>query len=325
MLPGASCQCWRLLAGIRPVQIDEFFVVDRSNRQIEGDPALAEADHPIRQQRQQGRVMDDGDQRRRGGGLAQQVADFGGRRGVERGGRLVGQNQARPLHQQAGDRHFLALAAREPVGAHSGARQQADGVQRCFGAGNFRGRETAGPAPPAGDPPEAADQHVVEGGKAGDQMQALQHLAEFPPQGAQFSGRQRLAELPAEHLDLPVRRRREAAQQTQQRRFAGAVVADDGDPLAVPHRELPDLQQRPAIGGAEYRLQRNAGRRVHDNAARIRRLRASKETTSAMTTISTVDSRPHWNSDVASVISRPSPPAPIRPRTVESRMLNSQT
>ena len=156
-------------------------------------------------------------------------------------------------------------------------------------------------------------------------MQALQHLAEFPPQGAQLSGGQRLAELPAEHLDLPVGRRYEAAQQTQQGRFAGAVVADDGNPLAVPHRQLPDLQQRPAIGRAEHGLQGNAGRRAHDSAVRIRRLRASKETTRAMTTISTVASRPHWKSDVASVISRPSPPAPIRPRTVESRMLNSQT
>ena len=51
---------------------------------------------------------------------------------------------------------------------------------------------------------------------------------------------------------------------------------------------------------------------------------ASKPDTITTITISTVASRPHWNSAVASVISSPSPPAPIRPRMVESRMLNSQ-
>jgi hypothetical protein len=68
-----------------------------------------------------------------GGGFDQQLADFGGGRRVERGGRFVGQNQARALHQQAGNRHFLPFAAGELVGAGLGAGQQTDRLQRRFG------------------------------------------------------------------------------------------------------------------------------------------------------------------------------------------------
>ena len=67
------------------------------------------------------------------------------------------------------------------------------------------------------------------------------------------------------------------------------------------------------------------GRRRHSSACRMRRDSASKATTSATTTSSSVASRLHWNRLTASLISRPSPPAPISPRMVESRMLNSHT
>ena len=121
----------------------------------------------------------------------------------------------------------------------------------------------------------------------------MQYLAKFNAQGAQFDSRQRPAQVVAEYVCLAPAGRQETAEQTQQRRFAGAVVADDGDAFAMPDGEPFDVEQRSASGGAAHGLQRNGVGRIHASAIRIRRLRASNETTSAMTTSSTVDSRSH--------------------------------
>src|SRR5690606_13436496 len=111
------------------------------------------------------------------------------------------------------------------------------------------------------------------------------------------------------------RRPGKAAQHAQQGRFAGAVVADDGDTLALAHRQAVDVQHRAFAQRAAHAEQFDAG--AHASACRMRRLMASKPDTITTITISTVASRPHWNSAVASVISRPKPPAPMRPRMVE--------
>src|SRR3954451_8355547 len=62
--------------------------------------------------------------------LAHEVDQLGGVAGVEIGGGLVGQHQRGPMHDGAGHRNPLALAAREQVGTMMGAIAQADTVER---------------------------------------------------------------------------------------------------------------------------------------------------------------------------------------------------
>lgn len=65
-------------AAVRPVQIGQILIAHLGQRQIKRDPPLPEADHPFRQQWQEGRVMHDGDQRCLSRRLDQQMADLGG-------------------------------------------------------------------------------------------------------------------------------------------------------------------------------------------------------------------------------------------------------
>jgi hypothetical protein len=88
----------------------------------------------------------------------------------------------------------------------------------------------------------------------------------------------------------------EAAQQSQQGRLAGSIVADDGDALALGGTELVDVEQGAALRDTSHGLQGDDGRGrggAHSRARRMRRLMASKEATRNTTTISTVASRPH--------------------------------
>jgi hypothetical protein len=101
-----------------------------------------------------------------------------------------------------------------------------------------------------------------------------------------------------EHLDDPGRRGHEAAEQSQQGRLAGAVVADDGDPLAGAHGERIDASRvrgRAADAAADdgdCQRQGRWRRRHHCSACRIRRLSASKEATSRTTTSRTSTAGP---------------------------------
>ena len=163
-------------------------------------------------------------------------------------------------------------------------------------------------------------------------MQALHDLADLAAQPAQGRRRQaaRGTELAAEHHHAAMARLHKAAQHAQQRRLARAVVADDGHALAGRYLQGLDVKHGTPGGVANkpfdlnHRRQRHAGP-GHNRAARMRRLMASNANTIAITTNNTVANRPHWKSAVASEINKPSPPAPIKPSTVESRMLNSHT
>ncbi len=66
--------------------------------------------------------------------LLEQIEDLLAGVGVQRAGRLVGQDDIRPVDQGAGDGDALLLAAGEFVGAVVGAVAQADALQRRAGA-----------------------------------------------------------------------------------------------------------------------------------------------------------------------------------------------
>jgi hypothetical protein len=112
-------------------------------RQIEGDPPLPEADHPFCQQRQQRRIMHDGDQRRLSRRLTSRwqtsaAATGRGRRSVRRRGSGAAAASA------GGQSPPSAFSPPESLSARViGVRQEADRVQRGFGLGDFLGRENS--------------------------------------------------------------------------------------------------------------------------------------------------------------------------------------
>jgi hypothetical protein len=129
-----------------------------------------------------------GQQRGAGGGSHQQLTDLGRSGRIECSGGLVGQNQARALHQHAGYADLLFLAARELVGPGCGAGQHADLLQRRIGPLDLGRREKTCPAAPAADPPQSADQYVVQRGQPPHQMQPLHDLADLPPKQTPLPG-----------------------------------------------------------------------------------------------------------------------------------------
>ncbi|GAB2515714.1 hypothetical protein GCM10027064_11850 [Microbacterium petrolearium] len=70
------------------------------------------------------------DRRARRVDLREQLHDVGRRGGVEVSRRLIGQQQLRPVHERARDRHTLLLAARELVRHALGHALQADALER---------------------------------------------------------------------------------------------------------------------------------------------------------------------------------------------------
>jgi hypothetical protein len=90
-------------------------------------------------------------------------------------------------------------------------------------------------------------------------MQALQDLADFLPQ-ARNSAAGKGAPAPGRALRACRGPAHEAAQQSQQGRLAGAIVADDGDALAGGDGQLVDLQQGAAVGGRPATCSADGGR-----------------------------------------------------------------
>lgn len=124
----------------------------------------------------------------------------------------------------------------------------------------------------------------------------------------------------ADHAELPLRHGHEAGQAAQQRGFARTVMAQHGHALAGLHLPVQALQQG-AAGGVHAKV----FGADHSSLCRRRRLVASTTVTKSTMAISKVAKRPHWNSEMDSDTKRPKPPAPTRPKMVESRKLNSQT
>ncbi len=283
--------------------------------------------------------MHDGQQRTVGfGGHRQQgVADLPRGRRVQGRRGLVSQHEAGALQLQTGDRDLLPLSAGQTVGPRAGPARKAQSRQGCVGLGN----EVLGvPAAPTAQcartlqPCQRTDQHVLARAQARHQMQALHQQAGLAAQCTAIAGSDlakgvralRLADdadRAPEDLHPPLPGLDQPADQLQQRALSGAIGSDDGHPLAGIDRQCRHLEQHPVADDHPHPLE--VDRRRHSSAPRMRRDSASNTMTSATTTMSNVASRLHWNRLTASLMSRPRPPAPMRPRMVESRMLNSQT
>src|SRR5205823_5679611 len=142
---------------------------------------------------------------------------------VERAGRLVGQDDARAIHDRAGDGDALLLAARELVRMMLEARAEADPFERFYRA------LFAFAAADAGVDERELD--VLDRARAGEQVEVLEDEAEEVIA--------RFGELAFVHARdfatgeeiAAAGRAIEAADHVHQRRFAGARRAHDGDEL----------------------------------------------------------------------------------------------
>ncbi len=206
--------------------------------------------------------------------VAQQGHHLGAALAVERAGGLVGEDDAAAVHQRAGDRHALLLAAGELVGLVLQAIGQAQRGEQFGRARMARLRRHAGV--------DRGDLDVLLCGGRGDQVVALEHEAEgLAPQLRKLVAVQARHVAPHEAIGAAARAV-QAAEDVHQRGLARARGAHDGDELAGVDLQRHVVQhlhrQLAAAVGLGHRLepdQRLAGRRrgggrgAHMNAAVI--------------------------------------------------------
>src|SRR6185369_10506398 len=188
---------------------------------------------------------------------------------VERRGRLVEDQQARPAQQGAGDRESLFLAAGDldaaladhRVEAAVGARQQAVAgglLEHLQALGVARSR---------------IDEEEVLADRAGEELGVLGHEADLRPQllEVEVGARDAVVE------DASMVRRVEADEELDQRRLARARGADEGERLATAGREA-DTGERRRRGGlvGEADVLEGEGAEVAQRH-RMRRLRLGRD------------------------------------------------
>ena len=117
-LPTATRR-WRGRAGRAGGHLQPAVVHDQLARAALGDRGI---------------VGDDQKSSARAAHLAERVEHGGGRFGIQAARGLVGEDQARPVDERAGDRHALRLAQRQQVRAGVRARGQAEPAQERVGA-----------------------------------------------------------------------------------------------------------------------------------------------------------------------------------------------
>ena len=155
---------------------------------------------------------------------------------VERGNRLVGQNDFGLLHQGAANGHALLLPARQLVAALGGKVGHAKAVQRLQGGqlvGVAPQREQRAPGRHAG---QAAHQHVGKHVQAPDQVELLKHHGAVAPPLAQVLALQ-IGDHRAFKLNRARRRFIEAVDHAQQRGLARTRATNDADKAARRHRQ----------------------------------------------------------------------------------------
>ena len=152
----------------------------------------------------------------------------GGAVEVARG--LVGQEDARLVHQRAGDGHPLPLAARELVGPVLHPVAQPHPAERLRGLPAPLLRAQAGV--------DQRQLHVVQRGGAGQQVERLEDEADLlvPDPGERVVAQ--LRHPVAVEPVLAARRAVEAADQVHQRGLAGARRSHDRDELVLPDRDV---------------------------------------------------------------------------------------
>ena len=188
--------------------------------------------------------------------VAQRIHHHLGIARVERGDRLIRQDQPRLLHQGAADGDALLLPAREGLGPLQRGIGQAEAVERGQRHGPLRGGEAGAdqhheraPAALVGQP---ADQHVGQHVQPLHQVELLEDHGAVAPPVAQGPAVER-GHVPPAREDAAGARRLQPVDQPQQGRFARARAADDADHLAVRHLEVhvvhreggPELPRQP--------------------------------------------------------------------------------
>ena len=142
---------------------------------------------------------------------------------VERGERLVEQQDLRPRHQRAGERHPLLLAAGQladaPVAQAAEADQLEHGADPRAGLGGGHLRDLQAVGDVAGD------------GQVREERVALEHRVDRPAMG------RRVADAPAVDQDLAGVERLEAADGAQERGLAAARRTEERQELARRHRQ----------------------------------------------------------------------------------------
>jgi hypothetical protein len=187
--------------------------------------AVLDADDPVGEPLEARIVGDDDDGAALAGGeLAQELHHRQRGAGVERGGRLVADQDRRIAAERARDRDALLLAARQVGGQLVHARAEADPLEQLPGLGvGVAGARVLHPD---------RDRDVLDRGQRWEQVEALEHEAEVA--GAQ-RGQLALAE-PGDVLalepDLAGGRREQQAEDRDQRGLARARRALDQHDLA---------------------------------------------------------------------------------------------
>jgi hypothetical protein len=144
---------------------------------------------------------------------------------VEGTGRLVGQQNRRPVDQGAGQGDALLLAAGQLAGAVVQPAAQADRLEHSPGGGAALGGR------PAGE--HEGERDVLQGGLRRDEVERLEdHADDAEAEAGQLDGRQ-AGEVVAGDREGAGGRAVEAAQEVEQGGLAGAGLAQEGDALAA--------------------------------------------------------------------------------------------
>ena len=160
--------------------------------------------------------------------LAEEVDHFLAGLGVEVAGRLVAQQQLRRAEQRARDRDALLLAARQLARPAVREVGEPDAAQRLAAALLDVRRVVR---------ERRRDDHVAETRQVIEQVERLEHEADrLVAELARACASPAAMRVDTEHLDLAGVGLIEAADDVEQRRLAGARLADERDQLAVLRR-----------------------------------------------------------------------------------------
>ena len=202
--------------------------------------AVAEADEAARMAAHIGVVRHEHDGHALAVQLLEQAQDLGRGAAVEGAGGLVGEEQARAVHERAGDRDALLLAAGELHRPVMGAVREADAAERLQGA------LAAGPAVEARIDHRQFD--IAEGVDARQQVELLEHEADLAvAQARQAVGVEALDRRAGEPV-VAAGRPIEAADQVHEGGLARAGRPHDGDEIARLDVERHAVERHDAAG-----------------------------------------------------------------------------
>jgi hypothetical protein len=168
--------------------------------------------------------------------IADEIAGHRERDRVEPGERLVVHDERRVERDRARERHAPLHAAGELLRHQIGRAAQSHRLElHQHQVADERFRQLRALAHREGD--------VVERGEIGKERAELEQHAHLAPQLVELA-RPGATDRPAEHPDLALRRPQRPADQPQQRRFAAAAAAHDGDDAPARDGERNAVEDR---------------------------------------------------------------------------------